>query len=45
MSCNINECLDENAHCNQICFDKKVGYECRCKVGYQLESDGRTCEG
>jgi len=44
MNCNINECLDQNAHCNQICFDKKVGYECRCKDGYQLESDGRTCE-
>ena len=45
MSCNINECLDNNGHCSQLCVDKKIGYECQCRKGYELEADGRTCQG
>lgn len=28
-----------------MCEDRPIGYECRCKRGYQLGADSHTCEG
>jgi hypothetical protein len=40
-----NECLDGTANCSQICVDRPISYECRCKRGYQLSNNSHTCEG
>ena len=46
--CGVNECAVNNGGCEQRCVDRNVGYECRCKTGYEMRSghDGRTsCRG
>lgn len=35
----INECNSKRPVCSQICVDKKIGYECQCHPGYQLEQE------
>jgi len=39
--CGINEC--NNNPCDHYCTDKDIGYECKCKLGYELAADGKTC--
>ena len=41
----INECLSDNGGCHHNCHDSDGSYTCSCNNGYQLNSDGRTCEG
>ncbi|CAG5124929.1 unnamed protein product, partial [Candidula unifasciata] len=38
-NCEINECSSKRPVCSQICVDKKIGYECQCHPGYQLEQE------
>lgn len=33
----------ENFGCSQKCFSTPNGPECRCKQGYELSSDNKTC--
>lgn len=40
--CGVNECQDSSV-CSHYCFDKDIGYECKCKLGYELAEDGKTC--
>ena len=40
-----NECLTDNGGCHQICKDTFESFECMCKAGFFLESDGYTCNG
>ncbi|XP_031575519.1 low-density lipoprotein receptor-like isoform X2 [Actinia tenebrosa] len=44
LNCHINECLDSNGHCDHFCHDLNIGYNCSCREGYQLQSNGRVCE-
>lgn len=29
--------------CAHFCTDKPIGYECKCKVGYKLGDDKKSC--
>ena len=43
----IDECGEEGTNdCTQICNNEDGGYSCTCiNVGYQIDSDNRTCKG
>ena len=41
----VNECLNNNGGCHHNCHDSDTSYTCSCNNGYQLNSDGHTCEG
>lgn len=41
----IDECLSNNGSCHHNCHNVDGSYTCFCNYGYQLTSDGHTCEG
>ena len=42
----INECLNYNGHCQQICNDTKTSYFCSCRPGYEVDKeDPKGCQG
>ena len=41
----INECAVRNGGCTQTCVNKVGSFECRCKNGYTLYADKKTCGG
>ena len=46
LALDIDECLTPSTNpCNQICTNTDGSFECSCMSGFQLESDGFTCEG
>ena len=40
----IDECIEGDEHCNQICVNTLGSYYCNCEPGYQLVNDTK-CEG
>ena len=40
-----DECATGEHDCQQICFNTPGSYMCLCDTGYQLGTDGHTCEG
>ncbi|PIO67379.1 EGF-like domain protein [Teladorsagia circumcincta] len=32
----VNECMKDNGHCDQICVNKQGSYKCDCREGYDL---------
>ena len=44
-SLDVNECLDTNVGCDQICVNKEGSFECKCNVGFTLEVDKKSCSG
>ena len=40
-----DECAVDNGGCSQICVNKPGSFECKCKEGYLLGDDGKTCTG
>ena len=42
----INECSQSDLNnCDQTCTDTVGSFTCGCGTGYQLASNGRTCNG
>ena len=40
-----NECDDDNGGCSQNCTNTEGSFECFCRNGYILDSDGKNCSG
>lgn len=40
-----DECALIDHGCAQDCINTLGGYECACRIGYELHSDGKNCEG
>lgn len=41
----IDECLDKNGNCSQICINEYKSFHCECRNGYLLDIDGEYCHG
>lgn len=41
----FDECAKIDHGCAQDCINTLGGYECACRIGYELHSDGKNCEG
>ncbi len=41
----VNECMDPENECTQLCNNYIGGYRCFCRPGYILDSDKHTCQG
>ena len=41
----IDECSDRTDGCSQICTNTVGSFTCGCNTGFQLNSDGATCNG
>lgn len=40
-----DECAYAEHGCQHECINTLGGYECACNIGYELHSDGKSCEG
>ena len=40
-----NECLTNNAGCQQICVDTFDSYYCMCRPGYRIQPTNFNCPG
>ena len=40
-----DECATEEHGCGHICVNTLGSYKCECKIGYELHSDWKKCEG
>ena len=41
----LNECLNNNGGCAQICTNIDGSYQCSCRNGFTLNTDGFNCNG
>ena len=41
----IDECSEETDQCHHICNNTVGSYECSCRAGYILDSNGLSCDG
>ena len=41
----INECSEGTSGCSQICENLRGSYNCSCFSGYNLQTNGHTCQG
>ena len=41
----IDECAVNNGGCDQNCTNTEGSFYCSCQMGYNLNEDGRTCDG
>ena len=39
----IKECEQDNGGCDHICTESEGSFQCSCRSGFNLESDGRSC--
>ncbi|XP_045489131.1 low-density lipoprotein receptor-related protein 4 isoform X2 [Pieris rapae] len=39
-----NRCGSNNGGCSHLCLPNSSGCTCRCPIGFNLKSNGRTCE-
>ena len=40
----INECTTGSNDCEQECVNFEGRYNCKCKFGFELETDRKTCK-
>lgn len=40
----VNECVQKNGGCSQVCHNKPGSFQCACHSGFSLASDGKTCQ-
>ena len=40
----VNECDSSNGGCDQICTNNVGSFECSCNPGFELASDGFSCD-
>ena len=40
-----DECAENADNCEQVCLNTVGSFDCGCNPGYELTSDGRTCQG
>uniref|UniRef100_A0A6P4EUP2 Metalloendopeptidase n=1 Tax=Drosophila rhopaloa TaxID=1041015 RepID=A0A6P4EUP2_DRORH len=40
----VDECETQNHGCEHECINTLGGYECSCRIGYELHSDKKHCE-
>ena len=41
----VNECSDQTHDCSQLCNNSIGNFTCYCTEGYNLDIDGKTCNG
>ena len=41
----MNECADNNGGCEQDCVNQAGSFQCQCVQGFNISSDGQSCEG
>ena len=42
----VNErCEVDNGGCEHICVNTATSVQCSCNAGYELDSDGKSCNG
>ena len=41
----LNECSERFSGCEQLCNNTDGSYQCGCREGYTLNTDGMTCDG
>ena len=41
----INECINDNGHCEHICINTNGNYSCSCQDGYSLDINEKNCTG
>ena len=41
----VDECTEDIDGCAHTCTNVEGSFTCGCNVGYQLNRDGRTCQG
>ncbi|XP_052772015.1 fibrillin-2-like isoform X1 [Mya arenaria] len=40
----VDECVDNKHNCMQMCSNINGGYDCLCRIGFYLLSDGVSCD-
>ena len=40
-----DECRRRNGGCTQKCVNTDGSFVCKCKPGFKLAADGKTCKG
>lgn len=41
----VDECKLKQHDCQHICINTLGSYQCGCHAGYELQANGKTCEG
>lgn len=41
----VRGCSRNNGGCQHVCVDQYDGYQCRCREGYKLAPDAKSCHG
>lgn len=39
----VDECIEDNGNCSNICINLLGSYLCACETGYELDVDKHSC--